>query len=407
MIDPNAPFSFGIEEEYLLVDLETRDVAPEAPRALLAACEQRLGKHFSREYMRAQIEFGTAVCTTPAEARRNLLRSRRIIAAVAADCGLAPIAASTHPFARWRQQNHTDAPRYKALAEDLQGLGRRMIINGLHVHVGIESNAERIRLMNELRPFLPILLALSTSSPFWQGEATGLKSYRTAINDATPRKGIPEAFESWRDYQQTIAVLCEAGVIEDATKIWWDLRPSARYPTLEMRITDVCPLVEDGLCIAALFRCLCRYLTRVRQVGNSELSRRTSTSRVPLVLINENRWRAQRYGIDRGLIDPQDGRVSSFGEMLDDLLELIADDAAFFDCVYEIEHARTILHRGTSADRQIAKFEQLCEQGQSRTAALIGVVDLLIAETAATRKASRGVGLVRHWPAVPASPQEI
>jgi carboxylate-amine ligase len=143
-----VPFSFGIEEEYLLVDLETRDIAPEAPRALLTGCEQRLGRHFSREYISAQIEFGTPVCTTPSEARRHLLRGRRIIAAVAADCGLAPIAASTHPFARWRQQSHTDAPRYKALADDLQGLGRRMIINGLHIHVGIESNAERIRLMN-------------------------------------------------------------------------------------------------------------------------------------------------------------------------------------------------------------------------------------------------------------------
>ena len=407
MNNQHAPFSFGIEEEYLLVDLETRDIAPEAPRALLAGCEQRLGRHFSREYISAQIEFGTPVCTTSSEARRHLHRARRIIATVAADCGLAPIAASTHPFARWRQQNHTDAPRYKALADDLQGLGRRMIINGLHIHVGIESNAERIRLMNELRPFLPILLALSTSSPFWQGEATGLKSYRTAINDATPRKGIPEAFDSWRDYQQTIAVLCKAGVIEDATKIWWDLRPSARFPTLEMRITDVCPLVEDGLCIAALFRCLCRYLTRVSQVGNSGLSRRKGTSRVPLVLINENRWRAQRYGVDRGLIDPQAGRVASFGEVLDNLLELISDDAAFFNCIDEVEHARVILRRGTSADRQLAKYAQLREQGQPPAAALIGVVDLLIAETAITRKASRGVCITRHWPTVPATTQQV
>ena len=406
MGDQDTPFSFGIEEEYLVVDLETRDLAPEVPRALLAVCEQRLGKNFSREYMRAQIEVGTPICTTPAEARRSLLHSRRTIATAAAEFGLAPIAAATHPFARWRQQNHTDTPRYKALADDLQGLGRRMIINGLHVHVGIASNDERIRLMNELRPYLPILLALSTSSPFWQGEATGLKSYRTAINDATPRKGIPEAFESWQDYQRAIAVLCKAGVIEDATKMWWDLRPSARFPTLEMRITDVCPFVDDGLCIAAMFRCLCRYLTRTRHVGKSRQARRACTLRTPLVLINENRWRAQRYGIDRGLIDLQDGRIAPFGEMLDDLLETISDDAAYFDCVDEVAHARTILGRGTSADRQIAKFEQLIEQGQPNSAALIGVVDLLIAETAATRNRTRGVGIARQMPGFPEATRE-
>lgn len=383
MTGAHSPFSFGIEEEYFLVDLETRDLASDVPLALLATCQKALGKQFSREYMSAQIEVCTPVCTTIAAARRDLLRSRRTIASHAAAFGLAPIAASTHPFACWDQQSHTDSPRYNALAEELQGLGGRMIINGLHIHVGIATNGERIRLMNELRPFLPILLALSTSSPFWQGATTGLKSYRTAINNATPRKGIPEAFTSWRDYQRTIRVLCKSGVIEDASKIWWDIRPSSRFPTLELRITDVCPLVEDGLSIAAIFRCLCSYLARTRAVNSG---RKPTAQPQPLALINENRWRAQRYGIDRGQIDLKQERIVPFAAKLGNLLEMIRDDANFFDCVDEVEHARTISVRGTSADRQLAHYQLLREQGQPHASAMVGVVDLLIGETSAARE---------------------
>ena len=181
---------------------------------------------------------------------------------IASRHGLATMAASTHPFTRWRTQRHTDKQRYKAIADDLKGVGRRMVIGGMHVHVGMDDGDQRIAVMNEMRPYLPLLLALSASSPFWQGENTGLKSYRTAINDATPRSGMPESFASWSDYQRTVGTLVRSDVIEDATKIWWDLRPSARFPTLELRITDVCPLIEDALCIAALFRCLCRSLWR-------------------------------------------------------------------------------------------------------------------------------------------------
>ena len=305
-----------------------------------------------------------------------------MIAVAAERFDLALIAASTHPFARWREQSHTDSPRYESVADDLQGPGRRMIISGLHVHVGIECEADRIRVMNAVRPFLPILLALSTSSPFWQGEATGLKSYRTAINDATPRKGMPETFESWEDYRRTVAILVKSGVIDDATKIWWDLRPSDRYPTLEMRITDACPLIEDALCIAAIFRCLCRCLKRAHP----------SLLQSPLVLINENRWRAQRYGIEQGLLDIDDGHIASLAEIIDDMLAMIAADAAVLDCVDEVEHARTILHRGTSADRQRAQYAGLNDQGQNHTAALISLVDQLIEESATTRTVT---GVVR------------
>lgn len=375
MIRSEPSFTFGIEEEYFLVDQESRDLVAELPPPLLAALESTLGKQFSTEYMRSQIEIGTPVCATSQEARRALVRLRRSIAHLADQHALAPIAAATHPFARWSEQRHTDAPRYNDIAGDLQGLGRRMLINGLHVHVGIEHNEVRIELMNELRQFLPLLLALSTSSPFWEGEVTGLKSYRTAVNDATPRKGIPERFASWRDFKRTVSVLVRAGVLQDATKIWWDLRPSARFQTLEMRITDVCPLVEDTICIAALVRCLCRCLYR--------MSRSKAGSPIyPPLLINENRWRAQRYGIERGLIDLNGGRIVAFCDVLDDVLELIRDDAEHFDCVADVEHARTIAMRGTSAERQLAAYQRLNEQGLSPEASLIRVVDLLIEETA-------------------------
>jgi glutamate---cysteine ligase / carboxylate-amine ligase len=372
-------FTFGIEEEYFLIDRQTRDLAPKVPPVLLAACKRRLGDRFSLEFMHAQVEACTPVCSDMATARASLTDARRVIAEEAGKYGLAPIASATHPSAIWDRHGHTDKPRYDNIAEEFQGVGRRMVINGLHVHVGLPNNAERIRLMNGVRPILPLLLALSTSSPFWAGESTGLKSYRTAVNDATPRKGIPETFADWRDYQRTIGALQKAGVIDDASKIWWDLRPSANHPTLEMRITDGCPSLEDSLCLAALFRCYCRYLSRTPE------DRWVSQ---PLALINENRWRAQRYGLDDGLIDPVSGRIVSVDDMLEDLLESIGQDACELDCISEVEHARTIVARGTSADRQLAYYQRLRHQGRSAAAALRGVIDLVLAETSAYGKSA-------------------
>ena len=373
-------FTFGIEEEYGLVDLQTRDLVSDVPADLIEAFETSLGKQFSTEYMRSQIEIGTVVCRSMSEARREIRRLRRTVASLARGYGLAPIAAGTHPFARWGSQRPTDKQRYREIADDLQAVGRRMIINGLHVHVGIEDAERRIQLMNEVRLFLPVLLALSTSSPFWQGENTGLKSYRTAINDATPRKGMPEVFESLAHYEETVGALVAAGVIENATKVWWDIRPSCRFPTLEMRITDVCPRLEDGLTLAALFRCLCRHL-----------SRRPGAAASPsLLVINENRWRAQRYGIDEGLIDAAAGQIAPMPEIVDQLVEMLRDDAEALNCVTEIEHARHIAAKGTSAERQVTRFTQLRRQGATTRQALAGVVDMLIAETAAgTQPSSR------------------
>jgi glutamate---cysteine ligase / carboxylate-amine ligase len=367
-------FTFGIEEEYFLVSPWTRALVSEPPTKMFDECKAALGDQFSAEYQRSQIEVATRICTSMSDARAELGRLRNVVAAIASRFGLTPIAASTHPFTPWSTQRHTDKQRYNTIADDLKGLGRRMVIGGMHVHVGIDDDEQRIAVMNGIRSFLPLLLALSTSSPFWQGEDTGLKSYRTAINDATPRKGMPECFASWGDYSRTLETLVRSGVIEDATKIWWDLRPSARFPTLELRITDSCPLIDDALCIAALFRCLCRCLHQRNRDGRHLPS-------YPLLLLNENRWRAQRYGLDDGFINLRREEMITSAVLLDELLALIQEDAEFFDSKAEVDHARIILARGTSADRQLALYRHEADHDLAPSDALRTVVDQLVIET--------------------------
>jgi glutamate---cysteine ligase / carboxylate-amine ligase len=368
-------FTLGIEEEYLLVDRESRDLAPKPPPALLAKCEEALRGQVSPEFLRSQIEVGTRVCRSMQEARDDLIHLRRTVGTIAGEFGLAPIAASTHPFAQWSSQQHTDKERYNVLAEDLQQVARRLVICGMHVHVGIEDDDLRIDLLGQGTYFLPHLLALSTSSPFWQGHTTGLKSYRLSVFDELPRTGLPHQFSSYSEYARTIELLVNAGLIGDATKIWWDLRPSARFPTLEMRITDVCPLLEDGISIAAMFRCILRLLYRLRR-------RNQRWRYYPPFLVRENRWRAQRYGTQEGLVDFGKGAVVPFPNLLEELFDLIAEDAAYFGCVAEVAHARTIVERGTSADRQLARFDAVKELGGTEEAALIAVVDGIVEETA-------------------------
>jgi carboxylate-amine ligase len=368
------PFTIGIEEEYLLVDKQTRDLAVEPPDELLAICEASIQGQVRHELMRSQIEIGTKVCHSIAEARHELASLRATVAEVAGAFGLAPIASSTHPFARWQLQHHTDKERYNILAQDLQVVARRLIICGMHVHVGIGDDDLRIDLLNQAAYFIPHLLALSTSSPFWQGELTGLKSYRLSVFDEVPRTGLPPQFSSFAEYQRTVDVLINAGLIEDGSKIWWDLRPSARFPTLEMRIADMCPLLDDVICIAALFLCVCRMLYRLRR--NNQRWRHYAS-----FLINENRWRAQRYGVQEGLFDFGKGEIVPFDDLIDELIELIRIDAEHFDCVDEIKRARTIVRNGTSADRQVNEYQAMLEAGKSEKAALRKVVDSLMRET--------------------------
>jgi carboxylate-amine ligase len=368
-------FTLGIEEEYLLVDKQSRDLVKDPPPSLMEEAARVCGEQVSPEYLQAQIEVGTRVCRTVSEAREDLACLRRGIIQVADQHGLAPIAASTHPFAHWLEQKHTDKERYQTLAQELQAAARRMLICGMHVHVGIEDNALRIDLMNQIMYFLPHLLALSSSSPFWRGEETGLKSFRMTVFDSLPRTRLPERFYSFGEYQRHVDVLIKAGIIEDTSKIWWDIRPSSRFPTLETRIMDVCTRVEDAVCLAALVVCLMRMLYRLR-LKNQRWRNYAS------MLIYENRWRAVRYGYDEGMLDLARGEVRRFAELQDELLEMIREDAEELGCVAEVEHSREILARGTSAHRQVQVYRKAMEQGADKEQALIAVVDALIEDTA-------------------------
>ena len=347
------------------------------PPDLVEDCGKRVKEgQVTPEFLQSQIEVGTRVCSTVKEAGEELGHLRRLVAEVAEEYGFAPIAVSTHPFADWEQQKHTDKERYNVLARDMQAVARRLLICGMHTHVGIDDDELRIDLMGQVSYFLPHLLALSTSSPFWRGEKTGLMSYRLSVFDELPRTGLPESFDSYSEYQRHLGIMTAAGLIEDASKIWWDVRPSARFPTLEMRIPDVCPRIEDGVCIAALYLCLLRMLYRLKR--ENQRWRRYSA-----MLVRENRWRAQRYGVTEGLVDFGKGEIVDYKGLLEEILQLIHVDALALDCVAEVEHARTILTRGTSAHRQIEVYEKAVAEGAERQEALKSVVDLLIEESMA------------------------
>lgn len=368
-------FTLGVEEEYLLVDKETRSLVIDPPDSLMAEAEAKCGSQVTSELLRSQIEIGTKVCRNVQEAHEDLARLRRNIIEVANNHGLAPIAASTHPFSSWKEQKHTSKDRYDQLTHEMQGAARRLVICGMHVHVGIDNDELRIDLMNQMSYFLPHLLALSCSSPFWLGQDTGLKSYRLTIFDALPRTGVPERFASWAEYERHVAILTDAGLIDDSTRIWWDLRPSGRYPTLETRIMDVCTRLDDTIALTALLVCIMRMLYRLR-------TRNQRWRLYTPMLIRENRWRAMRYSFDEGLIDLAKGEVVPFEQLISELCSLISEDAKALGCEREIKGIHDILSRGTSAHRQLRDYELERAAGASVEDSLKSVVDTLIADTA-------------------------
>jgi carboxylate-amine ligase len=367
-------FTIGIEEEYLVVDRETRDLIKSPPEELWQQLGEVLGSQVTQEFLKAQIEVGTKVCSRVSETREDLARLRRDLSKVVSEYGAAIIAASTHPFANWAQQETTEQPRYQNLAADYQQVARQLVICGMHVHIGIEDPHLRIDMMNQVRYMLPHLLALSASSPFWDGVDTGLLAYRLVIFQNMPRTGIPQEFVSWGEYQRFVEILVNAGLIEDASKLWWDIRPSVRYPTLEMRVCDVCTRLEDAMTIAALYQCILSYLYRLRR--NNQKWRM-----YPPGLIEENLWRAQRYGVNGSLVDFGKGELVPMTALVEELLELVTQDAIELDVRDELRHARTIIAEGTSADRQLATYENAKESGASEREALQAVVDELIVDT--------------------------
>lgn len=367
-------FTIGIEEEYLVVDRETRDLIRRPPDSMWKALENVLGSQVSPEFLKAQIEVGTKVCSTVAEAREDLARMRLGLSKVVNEYGAAIIASSTHPFANWAEQETTEDPRYTSLASDYQQVARQLVICGMHVHIGIEDPHLRIDLMNQVKYMLPHILALSTSSPFWAGEPTGLLAYRLVIFQNLPRTGIPEEFVSWGEYERSVDILVGAGLIEDGTKLWWDIRPSSRYPTLEMRVSDVCTRLDDAMTVAALYQCLLGFLYRLRR--NNQRWRTYAP-----MMIEENMWRAQRYGVDGSLVDFGIGQLVPFSDLIEEFIEVLAQDAIEFGVRDEIRHAREIVQEGTSAHRQLDTYETAKKAGAEDREALNAVVDGLIEDT--------------------------
>jgi carboxylate-amine ligase len=377
MATREPPLTIGIEEEYLLVERATGAVAAEPPDQLFAALNERTEGRAFPEFLRAQVEVATPVCRDVGEARRELAGLRRAVIEESARFDLAPIAASSHPFSLTSKQKRTDKERYIALLEEMQGAARRMMICGLHVHVGIDDDELRIDLMNQLAYFLPHLLALSCSSPFWEGERTGLMSFRLMIFNGVPRTGLPEQFSSWGEYRRHTQILVDTGIIADNSRIWWDLRPSVRYPTLETRVMDCCTTLEDALSLAALNQCLLRMLWRLRRANQR-------WRMYSHLLLGENRWRAMRYSHDAGLLDLGQQRIVPYSELLEELIALVREDAEALGCVAEIDRLREILARGTSAHRQLAVYDEAIRGGTAEAEALRAVVDWLVEETART-----------------------
>ncbi len=350
-------FTFGIEEEFFVVCEDTQMLEPTTHEAFLARAKQLSCGAVRRELLQSQVEAATPVCNTFSEARGHLLRSRKALAAAGREHGLAVISAGTHPTADWPLQQQTDKQRYDAVMAELQILGLRNLVCGMHVHVEVPDDDLRLDVMRRAIPFLPILLALSTSSPFWRGMNTGFSSYRLTSYDELPRTGLPPLFSDWLQYRGYIETLREAGVIRDASYIWWAIRPSHKYRTLELRIPDACTSLDDAITVAALYRCLVCALMADRTI-NSAINSPTRA------LAKENKWRVQRFGLRAELIDPfrERAAIDAAGAARR-LVEMLRRQAAALDCLAEVEHVETILQRGTSADRQLAIFQAAVGEG--------------------------------------------
>jgi carboxylate-amine ligase len=363
-------YQIGIEEEYFVVDLRTRNVRATMPKKFYRAAKTLLKDRLANEMLQCQIEVATSPCRSIGEARQEIAQLRGALAEQAARQGLGIVAASTHPIALWREQKQTPKERYSKVMSDIQMLGLRDMMCGMHVHVELPDPERRVEVMYRAIPFLPVLVALSTSSPFWQGHRTGLLGYRLAAYDELPRTGLPELFRTKAEYDRYVDALVAAGLIENASFIWWAMRPSLWHPTLELRIPDVCTRIEDGLCIAAIFRCLARHL-----FDHPELN--ADVGVVDRAFALENKWRAQRYGTRASFVERGSSAARTMRQSVEDLLGRLHADAMALDCVREIAHARTILERGSSAQQQVHVYSQARIAGRSRAKALKDVVDFL------------------------------
>ncbi len=377
---PKPPLTLGVEEEYQIIDPESRDLYAYISELLSQDQKATTGLDLKPEFMQSQVEVGSRVCKDIKAMREEVIRLRSAVCEMAERNGVAIAAASTHPFARWQDQHITEGTRYRELLDDMQGVARRLLIFGMHVHVGFGSDPKArnlmIEIMNQARYFIPHLLALSTSSPFWHGRNTGLKSYRSVVFESMPRTGIPHSFLSYDEYKSYEELLGRVGAFgkqDKQAKIWWDIRPHQAFDTLEFRITDICTTVDEAVCLAALFQAICAKLIKLRLQNMTWRQYR-------YVHITENKWRAVRYGIDGDMIDFGREEAVPFAVLMEELLELLDDVVDELNSREEVEYIRTILEKGSSADRQIAVYEDHGGDDKAEEA-LKAVVDHLVAET--------------------------
>ncbi len=347
-------FRFGIEEEYFLSDARTLRVPSETPDALFRDAAFGTAGQIGREFLQAQIEVATEPHLKAEDSKLELVRLRQNAAAAAAQHGLAILACGTHPLAFWRESVQSPKERYDKVMDDLQMIGQRNMLCGMHVHVEFPDPSRRVHVMTQMLPYLPLFIALSTSSPFWQGRDTGLKGYRLAAYDELPRTGLPELFHSNAEYDAFIVAMVASGAMQDASHVWWAIRPSLKYLTLELRAPDCCTRIDDTIAIAALYRTLARFLyANPGHNGGLDV--------VDRAIAVENKWRAQRYGI-QGTFVTRSGGVSVAG-FLGTALDLIAADAEALGCADQVEYCRTIVARGTSADAQLQIFTENKHEG--------------------------------------------
>ncbi len=358
-------FTLGIEEEFQIVDPVTRELRSHVTE-FLDEGKMILGEKIKPEMIQSMIEVGTGICQNIHEARADISRLRGIISYLARKKGLEIVAASTHPISHWQDQKIFDDERYDLLVEEIQMVARSLLIFGLHVHVGINDPERAIHIMNAARYFLPHVLALSTSSPFWMGHNTGLKSYRSEIFKQFPRTDIPDHFDSYSSFERYINLLVKTGCIDNGKKIWWDVRPHPFFPTLEFRVCDIPTRVDDTIAIAALFQAI---VAKLDKLINKNLGFRLYRR----MLVQENKWRAVRWGLDGKMIDFGKQKEVPVRDLILELLDFVDDVLDELDSRKEVEHIHTILQRGTSADEQLRIYKE--------TNDLKSVVDVLITRT--------------------------
>ena len=367
------PITLGVEEELFLVNPQSGDLLVDPDVEIFEACSQASGPHkVVRECFRCQIETNTRVCHSVAEVRTALQDTRKIVIDAAERYGAQVMAASIHPFATWEAQKVSPNERYQRFLDNLQENIRHYIISGMHIHAGFGDPNTRIVVMTALRRYLPLLHALSTSSPFHNSRDTGLKSYRLTLVDALPRSGMPNPLYSRADYDLMMAEYQRMSFIRDGSELWWDLRPSHAFPTIELRICDVCTRIEDGVSIVALYTCLIRWLMRQAHMGTLPAEPFTE-------IIEENRWMAQRYGVSASFA--HQGERMGCLPLLEQLQAQLADDARALDCEAELRHTLTIARAGTCADRQLDLYQRRRQEGDSHQEALRHVVNLLLTHT--------------------------